>query len=234
MTSFLHRIASFLGRSLPQSIRLRTPLTKRLDLGRPLTETDFVAFDTELTGLDFKSDTIISIGAVKLWGGRILPAKTFYRLVKPGSVLKHQSVVVHEITHADLENAAELSDVMEEFSRFIDDAVLIGHFVHIDLNFINRALKDIYGHTLRNPAVDTATLHEWLSENTSSLARHFHGQSIKSDLFSLAKKYDITVDKSHNAFGDAYITAQLFQRFIRFLPQCGVHTIKELLAISRP
>jgi len=234
MTSFLDRISSFLNRDLPDSIRQQTTLSKRLDLRQPLTETNYVAFDTELTGLDFKQDSIVSIGAVKLVGGRILPAKTFYRLLKPESRLKHQSVVVHEITHGDLENAAELSEVMEEFIRFIDDAVLIGHFVHIDLNFINRALKDIYGRTLRNPAVDTATLHEWLSENTSSLARHFHGQTIKSDLFSLAKKYDIAVEKSHNAFGDAYITAQLFQRFIRFLPQCGVHTIKELLTISRP
>lgn len=234
MTSFLNRISSFLGRDLPEPIRRQTTLNKRLDLRRPLSETDYVAFDTELTGLDFKRDSIISIGAIKLRGGRILPAKTYYRLVKPGSELKHQSVVVHEITHSDLENAADLSEVMEEFIRFIDDAVLIGHFVHIDLNFINRALKNMYGRTLLNPAVDTATLHEWLTENTSDLARHFHGQTIKSDLFSLAKKYDIAINKSHNAFGDAYITAQLFQRFLPFLPQCGVNTIKELLAISRP
>jgi DNA polymerase-3 subunit epsilon len=220
--------------NLPEPLRRQATLRKRLNFRKPLTETHFVAFDTELTGLDFKNDSIVSIGAVKLQGGSILPTKTFYRLVQPDSELKHQSVVVHEITHSDLEWADTLPEVLEEFIEFIDDAVLIGHFVHIDLNFVNRGLKEIFGSTLRNPAVDTATLHEWLTGNDSHLAKHFHGKALENDLFSLAKKYDITVSKAHNAFGDAYITAQLFQRFIRFLPQCGVHTLKELLAVSRP
>ena len=233
MTSFFNRLSQHRARDLPEPLRKQTTLKKRLDFHTPPEETHFVAFDTELTGLDFKNDSIVSIGAVKLQGGKILPARTFYRLVQPDSELKHQSVVVHEITHADLERAAALPEVLEEFIEFIGDAVLIGHFVHIDLNFVNRGLKKIFDSTLRNPAVDTVTLHEWLTSNDSQLAKHFHGKALENDLFSLAKKYDITVSKAHNAFGDAYITAQLFQRFIRFLPQCGVHTLKELLAVSR-
>jgi DNA polymerase III alpha subunit (gram-positive type) len=56
----------------------------------------------------------------------------------------------------------------------------------------------------------------------------------KSDLFSMAKKYGVEGGKSHNAFSDAYITAQLFQRFAHFLPECGVKTIQELLKVARP
>jgi DNA polymerase-3 subunit epsilon len=234
MTSFFNRLARLRARDLPEPLRKQTTLKKRLDYRTPPAETLFVAFDTELTGLDFKNDSIVSIGAVKLQGGRILPAKTFYRLAQPDSKLKHQSVVVHEITHSDLEKASALPEVLEEFIEFIDDGVLIGHFVHIDLTFVNRALKKTFGCTLKNPAVDTSTLDDWLSENSSYMARHFHCKTLKTDLFSLAKKYDITVRKAHNAFEDAYITAQLFQRFIRFLPQCGIHTLKELLAVSRP
>jgi hypothetical protein len=33
---------------------------------------------------------------------------------------------------------------------------------------------------------------------------------------------------------DAFITAQLFQRFLRVLPGLGVRTVKELLRIGRP
>jgi len=234
MTSLLNRLPRFRPRDLPEPLRRQATLKKRLNFSKPLTETHFVAFDTELTGLDFKNDSIVSIGAVKLQGGRILPAKTFYRLVQPDSELKRQSVVVHEITHSDLEKADTLPEVLEEFIEFIEDGVLIGHFVHIDLNFVNRALKKTFDCVLKNPALDTGTLHDWLSENASHMARHFHGKTLKTDLFSLANKYDITVGKAHNAFEDAYVTAQLFQRFIRFLPQCGVHTLKELLAVSRP
>jgi len=234
MNLFFNRLSRKRNKNLPEALAKQAGLRKRLDFRQPLTETNFVAFDTELTGLDFKNDSIVSIGAVKLHGGRILPAKTLYRLVQPDAELKPQSVVVHEITHSDIESADSLAEVLEEFIEFIGDAVLIGHFVHIDQNFVNRGLKKLFACTLQNPAVDTSSLHDWLLENASHMTKHFYGKTMKGDLFSLAKKYNVTFSQAHNAFEDAYITAQLFQCFVRFLPQCGVKTLKELLAVSKP
>ena len=106
--------------------------------------------------------------------------------------------------------------------------------MHIDLNFVNKVLQETYDVSLNNRALDTSTLHDWLYENDSKFARHFHGMTLKSDLFSMAKKYEIDGGKAHNAFSDAYITAQLFQRFVPFLPGCGIRTVKELLKVARP
>ena len=222
--------------SLHVLIRLKGQegLRKRVDLQSKITDTDFVAFDTELTGLDFKQDSIISIGAVKLRGSTILPAQTFYRLVKPECELKHKSVVVHELTHTDLECAEDLLEVIGDFVNFAEDAVFIGHFVHIDLNFLNKPLQQAFNVSLKNPALDTATLHDWLYDNDSRFAKHYQGMTLKSDLFSMAKKYGVEGGKSHNAFSDAYLTAQLFQRFVPFLPGCGIKNLKELLKIARP
>jgi DNA polymerase III alpha subunit (gram-positive type) len=94
-------------------------------------------------------------------------------------------------------------------------------------------MKRIFGIGLQSPSVDTSTLHDWLYESDSNFARHHEGMSLKSDLFSLAKKYGIEVEKAHNALFDAYVTAQLFQRFLPFLPACGVRTLKELLMVSK-
>jgi DNA polymerase-3 subunit epsilon len=169
-----------------------------------------------------------------LKGTTILPAKTFYRLVKPECELKSKSVVVHELTHSDLECAEDILDVVGDFVKFADNAVLIGHFVHIDLNFVNKVLKQNFGVSLKNSAVDTSTLHDWLSENDSRFARHYKGMTLQSDLFSMARKYGVEGGKAHNAFSDAYITAQHFQRFVSFLPECGIRTLKELLKVARP
>ena len=234
MTSFFKRILGQPGAELPEWLQGQQNLKKRLNLQSIINETDFVAFDTELTGLDFKQDSIISLGAVKLHGTTILAGKTFYRLVKPECELKHKSVVVHELTHADLECAENLLEVIGDFVKFIGDAVLIGHFVHIDLNFVNKPLQQAYGVSLKNPALDTSTLHDWLYDNDTRFARHYKGMTMKSDLFSMAKKYGVEGGKSHNAFSDAYITAQLFQRFEPFLPGCGIKTLKELLKVARP
>ena len=234
MTSFFKRILGQSSAALPDWLQRQQNLKKRFDPKSPINKTDFVAFDTELTGLDFKQDAIISIGAVKLRGTTILPVRTFYRLVKPQCELKHKSVVVHELTHTDLECAEDLLEVIGDFVKFIGDAVLIGHFVHIDLNFVNKPLQQAFGVSLKNPALDTSTLHDWLYENDSKFARHYQGMTMKSDLFSMAKKYGVDGGKAHNSFSDAYITAQLFQRFAPFLPECGVKTLKELLKVARP
>lgn len=234
MNSLFRKILSRPSVELPDWLESQQDLKKNFDLKLPIDQVDFVAFDTELTGLDFKRDAIISIGAVKLSGTTILPAKTFYRLVKPECELKSKSVVVHELTHSDLECAEDILDVVGDFVKFADNAVLIGHFVHIDLNFVNKVLKQNFGVSLKNSAVDTSTLHDWLSENDSRFARHYKGMTLQSDLFSMARKYGVEGGKAHNAFSDAYITAQLFQRFVSFLPECGIRTIKELLKVARP
>jgi len=234
MTSFFKKILGQPTADLPEWLQEQQDLKKRVDLKKSITDTDFVAFDTELTGLDFKQDSIISIGAVRLNGTKILPAKTFYRLVKPECELKNKSVVVHELTHTDLECAEDLLEVIGDFVKFIGDAALIGHFVHIDLNFVNKPLQQAFNVSLNNPALDTATLHDWLYDNDSRFAKHYKGMTLKSDLFSMAQKYGVEVSKSHNAFSDAYITAQLFQRFVPFLPACGIKNLKELLKVARP
>lgn len=234
MNSLFRKILGRPGVELPDWLESQQDLKKNFDPKLPIDQVNFVAFDTELTGLDFKRDAIISIGAVKLSGTTILPAKTFYRLVKPECELKSRSVVVHELTHSDLECAEDILDVIGDFVKFADNAVLIGHFVHIDLNFVNKVLKQNFGVSLKNSAVDTSTLHDWLSENDSRFARHYKGMTLQSDLFSMARKYGVEGGKAHNAFSDAYITAQLFQRFVSFLPECGIRTLKELLKVARP
>ena len=234
MTSFFKKILGQPSAALPDWLKSQQDLKKSFDPKLSIGQVDFVAFDTELTGLDFKDDAIISIGAVKLRGATILPGKTFYRLVKPECELKRKSVVVHELTHSDLECADDILDVVGDFVKFAGNAVFIGHFVHIDLNFVNKVLQQNFGVSLKNSAVDTATLHDWLYENDTHFARHHRGMTIKSDLFSMARKYGVEGGKSHNAFSDAYITAQLFQRFVPFLPKCGVKTLKDLRKVARP
>lgn len=233
MTSLLTKILKTRDSATPRPLAAHSGMKSRLDLRRPIEDVTFVSFDTELTGLDFKRDSIISIGAVRLQGGAILPGQSFYRLVRPNSELKSQGVVIHELTHTDLEKAEEAADVLQDFVEFIGDSILIGHFVFIDVNFVTRAMKRLFGVSLQSPAIDTSTLHDWLYENDSSFARHHGGMTLKNDLFSMAEKYGIEVEKAHNALYDAYITAQLFQRFLPFLPQCGVRTVKDLLSVSK-
>ena len=232
MKELLARLGLRRGGDLPPAVRrYRQQAAPRPRT--PIEELDFVAFDTELTGLDVRRDSIISIGAVRLRGSRILPGETFYRLVRPASELRREGVVVHELTHSDLEAARDPAQVLCELLDFVGGAVLIGHFVHIDVGFVHRALKRCFRAGLKNPAIDTAALHDWLTEHEPAWAQHHGGIAAKKDLFSLAARYDVEVGKAHDAFSDAYVTAQLFQRFCPFLRHAGVRSLRDLLSVGK-
>jgi DNA polymerase-3 subunit epsilon len=200
----------------------------------PLKDADFVVFDTELTGLRAKRDSIVSIGAVKMRGERILLGNTFYGQVDPRTAMTAQSVVIHEITPTEAAASPGIDALLPEFLEFCGDAVLVGHVVHIDLQFLNSEMKYLYGKALLNRAADTHRLYQWIrgrEENRDA----FHGGLPEAvDLFTLAKKYHIPVQRAHNALSDAFITAQLFQRLLSELPKWAVNTVDDLLRVGSP
>lgn len=199
----------------------------------PIKECPFVVFDTELSGLDVRKDFIVSIGAIKMTGGTVNISNEFYRLIRPEGDMTKKSVEIHGITPGELEDKESLDTVLPDFLDFVKDSVLVGHFLNIDLKFMNRALKNKYNHKLENLALDTHSIHEWLFEHGVEFKKHYHGGSTKTDLFSVAQRYGITVDTAHDALNDAFVTAQLFQRFLYFLHADGMHTLNDLLDIGR-
>ncbi len=199
----------------------------------PITEVPYVVVDTELTGLDEKKDSIVSIGAVRMTGGRIELGNTFYRLVSPRTALSAESVVIHEITPSDVKAEPGIEFVLDDFFAFCGDAVLVGHFVSIDLNFLNREILRTGRAAISNPVIDTFSIYEWLRKRNLSHAC-FETAPDAYRLFDIAKCFGIPVNGAHNAIKDAFTTAQLFQRFLPFLAEAGVSDIKDLLRRGTP
>ncbi|HEY6011820.1 MAG TPA: 3'-5' exonuclease [Nitrospirota bacterium] len=204
-----------------------------IDERMPLREVGYVVVDTELTGLDEKRDSIVSIGAVRMNGAVIDIGNAFYRLVSPRTALSASSVVIHEITPSDVEAKPAIDTVLQEFLDFCGNAVLVGHFISIDLGFLNREMKRERGAAIRNPVLDTFSMYEWLRKRnkvrscTTDAAGAYR-------LYDIVKCFDIPVNGAHNAVVDAYITAQLLQRFFSLFEEAGAGDIGDLLRIGTP
>ena len=194
----------------------------------------YVVLDTELTGLNPKKDSVVSIGAVRMTGSKIELGQTFYRLVKPDAEFSPSSVIVHEITPSDVRQKPGIGTALIELADFLGDSIIVGHFVSIDMGFLNKDAKRYDLKKIDNPVVDTCSIFEFLRNEGKGYSRHFDGGIVNKDLFSIAKRYNIEVDGAHNALVDAFITAQVFQRFLRYLRKFGVYTIKDLLRVGRP
>ncbi len=215
--------------SLFERKRKKPKLNRRM----PIADAPYVVVDTELTGLDEDKDSIVSIGAVRMSGGRIELGDTFHRLVSPRSELTAASVVIHEITPSDVASSPGIDAVLDEFLAFCGEAILIGHFIAIDLAFINRELKRLHRPALQNPAVDTFSMYEWLRKRDPSrdcFATPLAGHR----LYDIGKCFGVPVNGAHNALMDAFATAQLFQRFIPLLFRAGARDIYDLIKLGIP
>jgi len=196
-------------------------------------ESRYVVLDTELTGLDDRNDDIVAIGAVRMLGGKIEIGGTFHELVNPTAVLDGRSVVIHGITPSQVEAKPPIDEVLATFLDYAAGTVLVGHCVAVDLSFLNREARRLTGAPFRNPAVDTLSLYGWLRHRLPehpALSAALPGLS----LFELARRFDIPVAEGHTALGDAYLTAQLFQRLLPLLLEAGISDLKSLLRVGDP
>lgn len=224
-------VKEMLGGILSRTQPRKRPI--KVDRDAPVKAARFVVFDTELTGLDERTDSIVSVGAVRMAGGTLDVGSSFYMLVKPEKELTKTSVVIHGITPSEVVRKPFIDEVLYEFLQYVGEDILVGHFVSIDLSFVNREMKRILGYPLRNRAVDTYSIHEWLRARSEAYAALFPGQA-SPGLYAIAKRFGIPVNGAHNSEVDAYITAQVFQRYIPMLSEHGIGSVGELLSVGAP
>ena len=205
-----------------------------VDPGLPLAQVPFVVLDTELTGLDAKRDSVVSVGAVKMSGTRIELGQAYHRLVSPRASFSRASVVVHGITPDDVVEKPPLEAIAGELLGFCGDRVLVGHFLSIDLGFLGRESAAVRAAEWRRRAADTAQIHVWIEQQRHRHGGHYAVPEGELNLVALAQKHGIPFGGAHNALTDAFITAQLFQRQLRALPGYGVRTLGDLLRVGKP
>ena len=100
------------------------------------------------------------------------------------------------------------------------------------MEFLNREAKRILGHTIQNPVLDIFPMFEWVRSNKEARDGEEINMPVHYKLYDIAKHYGIEVNGAHNAMIDAFITAQIFQRFIPILIEAGIRSIGELLRLS--
>lgn len=201
--------------------------------GRPLSEYTFVVCDTELTGLNKRRDEIISIGAVKIVNLQIELDKTFHQYIRPANIEHTESTLIHRITPEQLRNMPTMREVLPDFIEFCGDALLVGHYVALDVSFLNKAAFEVLGGTISNPSVDTMRLAKSYKE-AKFMASYGHSNRTTSyNLSDLSKEFSLPLFKSHDALEDALQTAYLFLYLVKKMRQGRIRTLKDLYEAGR-
>lgn len=164
-----------------------------------------VILDTETTGLNpSNGDRIVEFGCIELVN-HISTGKTYHQYINPERPMPEEAFKIHGLSDEFLSKFPIMSDVIDEFLKFIADSPLIIHNAEFDLRFINTELE-----RLKRPPLDISK-----TLDTVKLARiKYPGSSVSLD--ALCKRFN--VDNSsrslHGALLDADLLASVYLELI--------------------
>jgi DNA polymerase III epsilon subunit family exonuclease len=166
----------------------------------PLSEQQFVAFDTETTGLWAPSHRLVEIGALKFCPGNS-QTKTFQSLINPRRSIPPEVIEVHGINDEMVADSPAVGEVMSGFLGFCGkDSILIAHNAVFDISFLACELDRNEMKRPENLVLDTVTI-----------SRKIFPEVTSHSLLSLAQHFGLSQQQEHRALEDAMLVKKIFE-----------------------
>ncbi|APU74107.1 3'-5' exonuclease [Vibrio parahaemolyticus] len=179
----------------------------------PISEVEFVALDFETTGLNPEKHDIITIGLVPFNLRRIFLRDARHWKVRPQKKLDEDSVIIHGITHSELIDAPDLSDILGELLPCLSGKIIVVHYRRIEREFLDQALKARIGEGIEFPVLDTLQIEENIQKRSAGgIWNRLKGKRPESlRLAQSRRRYGLPDYSPHHALTDAIATAELLQ-----------------------
>ena len=181
----------------------------------PAPPDEWVALDCETTGLNVASDQIISIGAVRIVGDRLLTSQRLEMLVRPSRPISDASVRVHGLRSQDVAGGLDPDDAMMRLMHFIGSRPLVGYYLEFDLAMINRAIFPLLGMGLPQPRIEVSALFYDHQQRQLPLAQR--GGTVDLRFATLMHTLDLPLRGAHDALSDAVMAGLAFIKLRRLL-----------------
>jgi len=165
---------------------------------------EMVVFDCETTGLDPKTDDIISIGAVKIKGNRILTDESIHIYIDQPKEIDHKSITIHQIRNCDLDGAIPLKEAIEKFLYYIGNRPLAGYYLEFDVAMVNKYIKPMYGITLPNKQEEVSAI--YYDKKIPVIPQG----NIDLRFDTILEDLDLPKLQAHDALNDAIMTAMIY------------------------
>ena len=175
------------------------------DPARDYREVEYLAIDLETTGLNAKSDHILSLGYVLVRGHCIDLSSAHHRLVRTTRAIPEASAVIHQITDDQAATGEALETVLTPLLKDLAGRIMIAHHAAVERNFLGMACKRLFGAELLGPIIDTQTL---ALRTFQRRQIPFKGSDLR--LHALGNRYNLPGYSAHNALSDALTAAELF------------------------
>ncbi len=176
----------------------------------PAPPNEWVALDCETTGLNPRTDEIISIGAVRIVGNRIMTSERLELLVRPTRGVSPESVRIHRLRERDLAQGLAIEDAVQRLMHFIGSRPLVGYYLEFDVAMLNRAIWPLLGQGLPQPKIEVSAL--YYEHKFRQLAPYQQQGNVAIDLrfATLMQDLQLPLRDAHDALNDAVMAALAF------------------------
>ena len=159
----------------------------------------FVVLRVEKTGLNPHKDVILTFGAVGVENNAIVVNDSFEVVLLQYKYL-HENGLSNEFIIESKQPKLGESEALQAFVEYIENAILVGHRIHFDVEIINEALYRLGCSRLKNEALDIEIMYQKLNDSAD--------RSFSID--DLCNIYKVAKSDRISAAEDAYTIALLF------------------------
>ena len=178
---------------------------------------EWVALDCETTGLNVRTDEVVSIGAVRVCGQRIVASERLELLVRPAGPVPAQSVRIHRLRAQDVAQARPLEALLPQLLRFIGGRPLVGYYLEFDVAMLNRTVRPWLGIGLPQPCIEVSALYyDYQFRQLPPYQQHANAD-IDLRLATLVHELGLPARDAHDAVNDAVTAALAFIKLRRLL-----------------
>ena len=169
---------------------------------------EWVALDCETTGLDVRQDRIVSIGAVRIVGNRLMTSQRLELLVRPERSLQVASMRVHRLRERDVAQGLDPEQAMRRLLHFIGSRPLVGYYLEFDVAMINREIWPLLGVRLPQPRIEVSAM--YYDFKNRSLPAHARGGTIDLRFATIVSELGLPPREAHDALNDAVMAGLAF------------------------
>ena len=176
----------------------------------PQPENEWVALDCETTGLNVGKDEIISIGAVRIVGNRIMTSERLELLVRPERGVSAESVKIHRLRERDVAQGLPIDEAMKRLLHFIGSRPLVGYYLEFDVAMLHKAIWPMLGQGLPQPKIEVSALYYDYKFKQLPAYQQQNNANIDLRFSTLMKDLDLPLREAHDALNDAVMAALAF------------------------
>jgi len=176
---------------------------------------EWITLDCETTGLDVRKDKIISIGAVRIVGKRLLTSQRLELLVRPERAIPADSVRVHRLRESDVAYGLAPEQAMRQLMDFIGSRPLVGYFLEFDVAMLNREIWPMLGVRLPQRKIEISAM--YYDFKNRQLPTHQRGGDIDLRFATIMKDLGLPLRDAHDAINDAVMAGLAFIKLRRLL-----------------